>query len=101
MSDVNVNDELIKKLAKLSRLKFAGEEERVIKEDLTKILDFVEKLNELDLSEVEPLLGLGTNENLFREDDAKPIPDDTRVLKEAPEQMKNYFTVPKVIDKNE
>ena len=68
---MEVNEALIDKLAKLARLEFNPEEKIAIRDDLQRMIGFVEKLNELDLSGVEPLLHIGTEVNVLREDEIK------------------------------
>src|SRR5678816_4544879 len=68
---MEVNDALIDKLAHLARLKFEDSEKEEIKNDLQKMIAFVEKLNELDTTGVEPLLHMTDEINSLREDELK------------------------------
>ena len=63
-----VNDELIDKLASLSKLEFSQEEGEHIKSDLKRILGFVEQLNEVDVNGVKPLIYVNEDTNVLRED---------------------------------
>jgi len=94
-----VNDALIEKLAHLSRLEFADEEKDVIKKDLEKMIGFIDKLNELDTSGVEPLLHMSDNVNVFRSDTVKGQISRGDVFKNAPLHDNEFFKVPKVIKK--
>ncbi len=94
-----VNDALIEKLAHLSRLEFADEEKDVIKKDLEKMIGFIDKLNELDTSGVEPLLHMSDNVNVFRSDTVKGQISREDVFKNAPLHDNEFFKVPKVIKK--
>jgi aspartyl-tRNA(Asn)/glutamyl-tRNA(Gln) amidotransferase subunit C len=96
---MQVNDELIDKLATLSRLEFEVEEKRKIKKDLTRILDFVEKINELDLENVEPLIFMGGEVNVLREDEVRKVITQDEALRNAPKHDSDYFKAPKVIGK--
>jgi aspartyl-tRNA(Asn)/glutamyl-tRNA(Gln) amidotransferase subunit C len=96
---MQVNDELIDKLATLSRLEFEVEEKRKIKKDLTRILDFVEKINELDLENVEPLIFMGGEVNVLREDEVRKVITQDEALLNAPKHDSDYFKAPKVIGK--
>ena len=94
-----VNDALIEKLAHLSRLEFNAKEKNEIKNDLQKMIAFVEKLNELDISGVEPLLHMTDEVNVLREDEVKGSVSREEALKNAPEHDGIFFKVPKVIKK--
>ena len=96
---MEVNDALIEKLAHLSRLEFNSKEKNEIKNDLQKMIAFVEKLNELDISGVEPLLHMTDEVNVLREDEVKGSIEREEALKNAPEQDGRFFKVPKVIKK--
>lgn len=94
-----VNDALIEKLAHLSRLEFDDEEKEVIKSDLEKMIGFIDKLNELDTTGVEPLLHMSDNVNIFRTDTVKGEISRKNVFKNAPLHDDEFFKVPKVIKK--
>ena len=66
--------------------------------DLEEILSFIEKLNELDTSDVEPLIFLSETSSPLREDRELPHVDRDQVMRNAPETDGEYFLVPKVID---
>lgn len=94
-----VNDALIDKLADLSRLEFNAKDREEIKNDLQRMISFVEKLDELDLSDTEPLLHMSENMNVLRDDEVKGSISREDGLKNAPEHDELYFRVPKVIKK--
>lgn len=96
---MEVNDALIEKLAQLSRLEFAEEEKQEIKSDLEKMIGFIDKLNELDTTGVEPLLHVSDNVNIFRKDEVKGEIGREDVFKNAPLHDNEFFKVPKVIKK--
>jgi len=96
---MEVNDALIDKLAHLARLKFEDSEKEEIKNDLQKMIAFVEKLNELDTTGVEPLLHMTDEINSLREDEIKGSISRDEALKNGPEQDGQFFKVPKVIKK--
>ena len=97
---MNVNDALIEKLAHLSRLEFSEEEKEDIKNDLEKMIGFIDKLNELDTTGVEPLLHVSENINIFREDKVNGEISREDVFRNAPLHNGDFFKVPKVIKKN-
>lgn len=96
---MEVNDELIDKLAHLSRLEFNEQEKIDIKKDLQKMIGFVEKLNELNLEKVEPLIHMSDEVNVLREDEVKGSVSRDQGLKNAPHHDEQFFKVPKVIRK--
>lgn len=94
---MNVDDALIEKLANLSRLEFAEAEKEDIKKDLEKMIGFIDKLNELDTTGVEPLLHMSSNTNIFRKDEVQGELKREDVFKNAPLHDGEFFKVPKVI----
>ena len=96
---MEVNDALVDKLANLARLSFDDAEKLAIKNDLQKMIQFVEKLNELDTTGVEPLLHMSDNVNVLREDEVKGSISRTAGLKNAAIHDDKFFKVPKVIKK--
>ena len=96
---MEVNDAMIDKLAHLARLKFDEAEKQEIKTDLQRMIVFVEKLNELDLEGVEPLLHMSDEVNVLREDEVKGSVSRSEALKNAPSHDEQFFKVPKVIKK--
>lgn len=94
---MEVNDAMIDKLAHLSRLQFNQTEKAAIKKDLQQMIEFVEKLNELDLEGVEPMLFMSEEVNVLREDEIKGSISRAEALKNAPLHDEQFFKVPKVI----
>jgi aspartyl-tRNA(Asn)/glutamyl-tRNA(Gln) amidotransferase subunit C len=96
---MEVNDALVDKLANLAKLQFDDAQKADIKNDLQKMIAFVEKLNELDTSGVEPLLHMTDEVNRLREDEIKGSVSREEALKNAPLHNEAFFKVPKVIKK--
>ena len=96
---MNVNDALVEKLANLSRLEFDETEKEEIKNDLEKMIGFIDKLNELDTTGVDPLLHMSENVNVFRKDEVKGEINRKEVFRNAPLHNEEFFKVPKVIKK--
>ena len=96
---MQVTDEMIANLASLSRLKFNDDEKVEIKKDLQRMISFVEKLNEVDTTGVEPLLHMTDVTNVYREDIVQGSMPKAEALANAPVADENYFKVPKVIKK--
>lgn len=96
---MEVNDELIDKLAHLARLNFKDEEKEKIKSDLQQMIHFIEKLDEVDTTGIEPLLFMTDEVNVLREDEVKGSISREAALKNAPFKDEKFFKVPKVIRK--
>jgi aspartyl-tRNA(Asn)/glutamyl-tRNA(Gln) amidotransferase subunit C len=96
---MEVNDALVEKIAHLARLEFNETEKQEIKKDLQKMISFVDKLNELDTTDVEPLLHMSNEVNVLRADEVKGSVSQAEALKNAPARKDDFFTVPKVIRK--
>ena len=96
---MEVNDALVEKLAHLARLQFNDAEKEEIKYDLQRMIAFVEKLNELNLEGVEPLLHMTDEVNVLRDDEVKGSITREEGLKNAPVHDEQFFKVPKVIKK--
>jgi aspartyl-tRNA(Asn)/glutamyl-tRNA(Gln) amidotransferase subunit C len=88
----------VEHVASLARLEFSDEEKKTLMSQLNKILEYMEKLNELDTSDVEPLAQVIPLSNVFREDVVKPSSPVGEVLKNAPAKTNKFFKVPKVIE---
>ncbi len=96
---MEVNDTLVDKLANLARLQFDETEKVAIKKDLQRMIQFVEKLNELDTTGVAPLLHMSDRVNALREDVVKGSISREEALLNAPLKDTQFFKVPKVIKK--
>ncbi|MEK6570910.1 MAG: Asp-tRNA(Asn)/Glu-tRNA(Gln) amidotransferase subunit GatC [Bacteroidota bacterium] len=88
----------VEHVANLARLEFSDEEKKTLMNQLNRILEYMEKLNELDTSKVEPLSHVIPLTNVFREDKVKPSLSASDVLKNAPAKTDKFFKVPKVIE---
>lgn len=93
-----INEELIEQLAHLARLEFTSQEKQKIISDLNRILEYIEQLNELDTSAIEPLIYLSPNQNILREDEVKEELKKEKALSNAPKNDSDYIKVPKVIN---
>jgi aspartyl-tRNA(Asn)/glutamyl-tRNA(Gln) amidotransferase subunit C len=96
---MEVNNKLIQDIAKLSKLKFDNSAEEKMKVDLEKMLDFVDKLNEIDTEGVDPLIYMSEEVNVLREDKVTEKTSQEDALKNAPEKDSDYFKVPTVLKK--
>jgi aspartyl-tRNA(Asn)/glutamyl-tRNA(Gln) amidotransferase subunit C len=84
-------------IAALARLSFNDAEKEAMTHDLNEILNYVEKLNELDTENIEPLANMGDRTNVLREDKPVPSISNQDALKNAPDFQDRFFKVPKVI----
>lgn len=96
---VEITNKLVDDLAHLSRLTFNEEEKEAIKSDLKEMISFVEKLNEVDTSDVEPLLHITPHQNILRDDVIEGSITREEALKNVPNTDGEYILVPKVIKK--
>jgi len=94
---MSVSRKDVEHIAELARLKFNDEELENFTNQLNEILTYVDKLNELNTENVEPLSHPIENNNVFRDDKVKPSVSKEEALKNAPEKDENFFRVPKVI----
>ena len=96
---MQIDKDLILKLEKLSKLELSEQERIKIQGDLNNILKMVEKLDELDLQNIEPLLHVSEGEIVLRKDEIENQVSREEALKNAPNSDGQYFKVPKVIKK--
>ncbi len=95
---MQINDELITYLEDLSRLTLSKEEEEKAKVDLEKILNYIDKLNELDTANVEAVSHPFAFTNNFRGDTVVSSTDRDIILANAPMKKDGCFKVPKTVD---
>jgi aspartyl-tRNA(Asn)/glutamyl-tRNA(Gln) amidotransferase subunit C len=88
----------IKKIAHLARLEFDENSAEKMSKDMSQILDWVEHLNELDTTDVEPLTTMSSEVNDMRDDKGGAHLDHEAGLKNAPKRDADYFRVPKVLE---
>jgi len=88
----------IEKVSELARIALTDEEKAKFSSQLETILGYIDKLNELDTSEVEPTAHPHSVENVWREDKVEGELPTSEALKNAPKQRQNMFVVPKVVE---
>ncbi len=88
----------IEQVASLSRIKLTDEEKDVFREQLTDILGYIEKLNELDTDDVQPMAYATSINNVFREDQQKSSFPRQKILELSPSSANGFFKVPKVLE---
>lgn len=94
---MKITRELVLHIAELANLKLKEEEIEKFQKELNQILEYVEKLNELDTSDVEPLSHPLPVINVMREDKLQKSVEREEALKNAPDSTEEFFKVPKVI----
>ncbi|MFN5371885.1 MAG: Asp-tRNA(Asn)/Glu-tRNA(Gln) amidotransferase subunit GatC [Bacteroidia bacterium] len=95
---MKVNEQLIGHLSHLARLQFDTQAGLEMVNDLNRILGFVEKLEEVDTSGVEPLIYMTGETNILREDEVMQSITQDEALKNAPKKDSVFFRVPRFID---
>jgi aspartyl-tRNA(Asn)/glutamyl-tRNA(Gln) amidotransferase subunit C len=95
---MDIDKQTLQKIAHLSRLELDPSKEDKLKADLEEILNWVDKLNELDTDGVEPLINMSFEVNAFREDKIMEPLSQARGLYNAPDKEGDYFKVPKVLE---
>lgn len=90
----------VRKTAKLARLDLTDEEVTQFSSQLSGIIEYIEKLNELDTDNVEPLAHCLPVHNIFRKDEITASLGTEKTLANAPDSYEEYFKVPKVLDDN-
>ena len=88
----------VRGVAELARLRFSPDEEERLTEDLNRILQYMDKLNELDTEGVEPTSHVVPLGNAFRRDEVDPSPAVAEILAAAPQRQGRYYKVPLIIE---
>ena len=98
---MKIDSKTVDKLADLAKLEFDEEGKKEIAKDLNRIVEFVEKLSEIDTTNVEPLIYLSEDTNVMRKDEVKTSITQQEALKNVPVKDSDYIKVPKVITREE
>ena len=93
-----ISDETIEYVGILDKLELSDEEKEQAKKDMANMLDYIDTLNELDTSGVEPMSHVFPVNNVFREDVVTNGDDREEILANAPEAKEGAFVVPKTFD---
>ena len=88
----------VKKISKLSRISVDNEEAKKLENDLNSIFEFIEKLNQIDTSKSEPLTSVVDAKLQLRKDEIKSNNIRDQILKNSPDENKDFFVVPKVVE---
>ena len=93
-----ISDETIEYVGILAKLELKDEEKEQAKKDMERMLDYIDKLNELDTSGAEPMSHVFPVNNVFREDVVSNGDERENILKKAPDEQDGMFNVPKTFD---
>lgn len=93
-----ISDETIEYVGILAKLELSEEEKEQAKKDMGSMLDYIDKLNELDTTNIEPMSHVFPVHNVFREDIVTNGDDREQILANAPEEKNGAFMVPKTFD---
>lgn len=97
---MKITDATLDRIAELARLDVGDAASRSqLLGDMQRVIDFVEKLNEVDTTGVEPLIFMTEGSDVLREDVAQLEISKAEALKNAPVKDSDYFKVPRVVDK--
>ncbi len=95
---MQITDETIEYVGILAKLELSGEEKEQAKKDMSNMLSYVGKLNELDTEGVEPMSHAFSVHNVFREDVVTNGDDREQMLANAPEKKDGAYRVPRTFD---
>lgn len=93
-----ITDETIEYVGILAKLELSDKEKEQAKKDMGSMLDYIDKLGELDTAEVEPMSHVFPVNNVFREDVVTNADDRENILKNAPEEKDGMFVVPRTFE---
>ncbi|MBP3602666.1 MAG: Asp-tRNA(Asn)/Glu-tRNA(Gln) amidotransferase subunit GatC [Lachnospiraceae bacterium] len=93
-----ISDEIIEYVGILAKLELSHEEKQEAKKDMGRMLDYIDKLGELDTTDVEPMSHVFPMQNVFREDVVTNGDTREAILKNAPQEKDGMFVVPKTFD---
>jgi aspartyl-tRNA(Asn)/glutamyl-tRNA(Gln) amidotransferase subunit C len=93
-----IDSQLVRKVANLARLELTADEETQFTTQLGNILDYIEQLNQLDVTNVAPTTRAIDVSNVTREDILQPYPEREAILNSAPQQEGDFFRVPKILN---
>ncbi len=94
---MSISRKEIRHIAKLAKLRFTEAEEEVLAHDMSRILNYMGTLNQLDTSDIEPVTHVHDLTNIIRADSVQDRLNHEEALTNAPDTDGDYFRVPKVI----
>ena len=95
---MSIDNQTVRKVSKLAKIKINEKEETKLIEELNNILGWVDELKKVDTEQIEPMLSVFNESMVMRKDEASSEISDESVLKNAPESKSGFFVVPKVVE---
>ena len=95
---MTINLKTIKHISKLSRISVDDEKAKKLAGDMNSIFDFIEKLNELNIDNIEPLTSVAETTLKLRADEVKSRNIKEQVLQNSPDENEDFFVVPRVVE---
>ena len=96
---MQIDDNIVDRIASLSKFEFNGEEKDAIKADMNKMLSFISQLEKVDTEGIEPLIHMTKEVNVLREDVVKMEITQEEALRNAPKKDSTYIKIPKVVNR--
>ena len=95
---MSIDNQTVRKVSKLAKIKINEKEETKLIEELNNILGWVDELKKVDTKQIEPMLSVFNESMVMRKDEVSSEISDELVLKNAPEIKSGFFVVPKVVE---
>ncbi len=95
---MSIDNQTVRKVSKLAKIKINEKEESKLIEELNNILGWVDELKKVDTEQIEPMLSVFNESMAMRKDEVSSEISDELVLKNAPESKSGFFVVPKVVE---
>ena len=95
---MSIDLKTIKHISKLSRISVDEKRAKKLAGDLNSIFEFIEKLNKLNTDKIEPLTSIAETTLKLRSDEVKSKNIRDQILKNSPNENKDFFVVPKVVE---
>lgn len=92
-----INDETMEYIGILAKLELSAEEKEKAKQDMARMIQYIDQLKELDTTGIEPVSHIAKQQNVFREDVVTNGDEHEKTLKNAPGEKNNMFKVPKIL----
>lgn len=95
---MKITSDNVRHVARLARITLSDEQVEIFRKQLNDIVEYVEKLNEIETSNIEPTSHIVPLNNIFREDSMIPSLPRQEMLKNAPDSNERFYIVPKIIE---
>ena len=95
---MSIDNQIVRKVSKLAKIKINEKEETKLIEELNNILGWVDELKKVNTEQVEPMLSVFNESMIMRKDEVSSETSDELILKNAPKSKSGFFVVPKVVE---